>query len=332
MCKKLSLFPFLLQLFFLPCSFFTSKCFCSHSCFFLCNPASFFFRIPLLHNLCNSLHKLCLTITLSQLISSNPLLHIKCGKCHCFIRHTNLPAIHKLQTFHQLLKRIHERQQLIYGIPNQLSIGSNAHSILGILIHQTLFHPIFVRMLLGKQIHLTKAKTDALLHYPLFRMEHHLPSALVLTALLPLTRLIMPSALLSSILSDGINDHVNVHILTAIMTIGMHCHHCLMSRCKCIQPLLAKFQCLLHSNRIIWLKADNIMMCLHILYGIILAIQTIDLDTFRTKAVCITIHTCNQIILTLLYSALFIQYGLVGIFIKLAGKILHRRGIKSIFH
>ena len=31
--------------------------------------------------------------------------------------------------------------------------------------------------------------------------------------------------------------------------------------------------------------------------------------------------TCNQIILTLLYSALFIQYGLVGIFIKLAGKI-----------
>ena len=123
-----------------------------------------------------------------------------------------------------------------------------------------------------------------------------------------------------------------MHILTAIVTIRMNCNHSLMPRCEYRKPLLTKFQRLLYSNGIIWLKADDIMMRLYILYRIVLTIQTVYLDTFRTKAVYITVHTCNQIILTLLYSALFIQYGLVGIFIKLAGKILHRRGIKSVFY
>ena len=141
------------------------------------------------------------------------------------------------------------------------------------------------------------------------------------------TGFLMPPALLSGILSDRIDNHVNVHILTAIVTIRMNCHHCLMPRCEYRKPLLAKFQRLLYGNGIIWLKADDIVMRLYILYGIILAIQTIDLDTFCTKAVHITVHTYNQIILTLLYSAFFIQHRLVGIFIKLAGKILHRRRI-----
>lgn len=168
------LLSFFFNLLFLSDCFLSCSSFCLRFCLLLCNPSRLIYRFSFRYNLGYPFHKLRFSISITKLIPSYSFFHVRSGKGYCFIRNTDIPAIYPLQAFYHLFKRIYSGQHLVNSVTNQFPIRCDADTIAGIFIHKSLFHPVIIPVLLGKQIHLFKPMSDTAFHHPLLCIVHHL--------------------------------------------------------------------------------------------------------------------------------------------------------------